>query len=563
MDVSLSLQGLEEEWSGLGDSPTWDSLREYLDQVRKQMHPSQAHRLFEEMRRACQLVSEANELTAECRPEESLQFEVDLTSAVPSSVVIRVLQADSLCDDGVEEPTCSVLYLWSLSVMEDRLQRMRDYHEARLMGEGGSLDPLLDPWHEPHPGAVAQRLAELELMLTMEREASTRNRRLQQGASRRKVERCNAMEEELCLRDVLSSWGSIAKVSRRHRPGGAVGAATSKQGRGTSPSRASPSRPSSPSRSARAVGRAVEGTPRREEEEGSKLLDTSIRRRGAGSFDFNYRGGFKAGAVQASRTSKAPTPAAPKPAAQTPARSPSVAKRGQAQPSARKTRTPAAPRGAATERSEESEAAPRSKPPASPLSPPEHAVEQPSFVSSDGKITVVDEVIAHGVSLNADVDAGSDGGTVSRFISGIVTGNTGDGEDGARVAEAYETTLLKRQLEQAWQLGYALRSQMPEQEPVAGAVEEPARTVIAPPMPERQLSYHSVIQAQPGRQVWGVASPWPHPGIVSPRYTPDCHAGHQEGIPTLPRCVVTYTTAALVPSTVPSRSPTPLVSRPS
>lgn len=589
VDTGLSLQGLEDEWSGVGELPSWESLRSYLEQVEAQMQPSQARHLFEEMKKACQLCEEANELTLECRPEENLHFEVDLTSAVPSSVVIRVLHTDPLCDDGAEDSTRSVLYLWSLPVMAERIERMRNYHEAQLLGEEGTspLDPLLDPWHEAHPGAVAQRLAELELMLTMEREASTRSRRQQHSAIRRKLELRESFEDESCVREVLGAWSASARAARRpkDRTAGCATSASAKQvpARASSPSKVaprretSPGRPSSPPRSARTLGKAVEASPRREEDEAGKSMDASQRmRRQLGSFDFNYRGGFKAGAVQHPKAAtKTPTPSAPRPIAQTPVRSPSVGKRAQGQAASKKGRTPAAPRGAAAagERSEEGESTrtpgPSPSGSAPQVLPPSEQAEQLSFVSSDGKM---DEELGggsvhctiNGAPLYGDADARSDGGTVSRFISGIVTGNTsaatGDGEDGARAAEAYETMLLKRQLEQAWQLGNALRSQMPEREQQpSGTGEEPARPIVAPPAAERQQqpSYSNLIQAPAGRPVWGVASPWPPTtGAVSPRYA-DGHVGQLEGLSTLPRCVVTYTTTSMVPS----RSPTPFVAR--
>jgi len=180
-------------------------------------------------------------------------------------------------------------------------------------------------------------------------------------------------------------------------------------------------------------------------------------------------------------------------------------------------------------------------------------MEQLSFVSSDGQDPHPGSACVS--PFHGDVDARSDGGTVSRFVSGIVTARAGgDGEDGAHTAEAYETTLLKRQLEQAWQLGHALRSQMPEPEQAPGVTpEDRTAPLVVPPQPG---GYLGAAPVQPARQVRSVGSPWP-PGVLTPRYAPDCHAGHLEGLQGLPRCVVTYTTTTMVSS----RSPTPLVAR--
>merc|ERR1719502_1268487 len=80
--LGLSLEGLEDEWAALEDSQSWGSLQEYLDQVLERMPTDQARRLFEEMKQGCKLCDEANDITAECRAQECLHFEVDLTSSV-------------------------------------------------------------------------------------------------------------------------------------------------------------------------------------------------------------------------------------------------------------------------------------------------------------------------------------------------------------------------------------------------------------------------------------------------------------------------------------------------
>merc|ERR1719171_2642230 len=87
----LSLEGLEDEWSALEDSPSWSGLQMYLAQVLRQMPAEQAKKLFDDVKEGCKLCDEANEISGECRPDDCLHFEVDLTSSVPSSVVIRVL----------------------------------------------------------------------------------------------------------------------------------------------------------------------------------------------------------------------------------------------------------------------------------------------------------------------------------------------------------------------------------------------------------------------------------------------------------------------------------------
>lgn len=204
----LLLQGLEDEWSAIADSHSWAGLQDYLRQVLAQMRPEQAKRLYEEMKQGCKICDEANEITAECRPDENMHFEVDLTSSVPSSVVMRVLQADAPSSD-TDQWCYSTLYLWSLAQMSERLERMRDYHELMMRNGVVDIDPILDPWHEPHPGTIAMRLRELEMLVQVNYEQTEAvrlknyvcmNRRLMHAGSRIDTARC-----------VFGAWATAAK----------------------------------------------------------------------------------------------------------------------------------------------------------------------------------------------------------------------------------------------------------------------------------------------------------------------------------------------------------------
>eukprot|EP00435_Cladocopium_sp_Y103_P047172 s2271_g13.t1 len=63
---------------------------------------SAASQLLDEIKLACRLTDEANEITAECR-KEGLSFEVDLTSTYPPCVAIRVLECEKGRDCKDEE----------------------------------------------------------------------------------------------------------------------------------------------------------------------------------------------------------------------------------------------------------------------------------------------------------------------------------------------------------------------------------------------------------------------------------------------------------------------------
>lgn len=57
--------------------------------------------------------------------------------------------------------------------MRERLHRMRDYHDRYLRCGYVEVSPLMDPWHEAHPGALVQRIEETELRMQTERECAS------------------------------------------------------------------------------------------------------------------------------------------------------------------------------------------------------------------------------------------------------------------------------------------------------------------------------------------------------------------------------------------------------
>mmetsp|Transcript_24411 Transcript_24411/g.43349 ORF Transcript_24411/g.43349 Transcript_24411/m.43349 type:complete len:1306 (-) Transcript_24411:15-3932(-) len=158
----LSLEGLEDEYAALDDSPSWRSLAMYLDQVLRQMPANSASELFKEMKKACQFCDEANELTSECRSDEPIHFEVDLTSSVPACVVIRVLYCTQGrdCED---EDAWETKYLWTVNQLIERLDRMRDCCEVFKRVGYMEIELLEDPWHEIEYAELSQRMRNLEL----------------------------------------------------------------------------------------------------------------------------------------------------------------------------------------------------------------------------------------------------------------------------------------------------------------------------------------------------------------------------------------------------------------
>lgn len=158
----LSLEGLQEEFAALDDSPSWSNITGYLDMVLPGMPAKAASAVFKEVKKACGSCDEANELTAECRPHLALHFEVDVTASQSACVVIRVLCcSDVRGKECTDEEAWETKYLWTVNQLEERVDRMRDY--GTLLKEKGAveIDPMEDPWHETSQVEFGQRLRKL------------------------------------------------------------------------------------------------------------------------------------------------------------------------------------------------------------------------------------------------------------------------------------------------------------------------------------------------------------------------------------------------------------------
>jgi len=207
---------MEEECAALDDSLSWNSLQEYLEQVLAQMPEDHAQDLFQEIRRGCKLCDEANEITAELKPDAGLTFEVDLTSSVPSSIVIRVLQVLAPKQEG-DPLDYNTLYLWSVPQLMERLERMRDHHTAMIRGQGGWLgrddEPLKDPWHDPPPPVLSMQLRSLQQYATMEHEDGMQALCLKHKMLRKYLDVVNREERNCCMRIFFQTWASIERTA--------------------------------------------------------------------------------------------------------------------------------------------------------------------------------------------------------------------------------------------------------------------------------------------------------------------------------------------------------------
>eukprot|EP00929_Paragymnodinium_shiwhaense_P063194 TRINITY_DN31586_c0_g1_i1.p1 TRINITY_DN31586_c0_g1~~TRINITY_DN31586_c0_g1_i1.p1 ORF type:complete len:1550 (-),score=326.55 TRINITY_DN31586_c0_g1_i1:221-4870(-) len=161
-DLMLTAE-FEDEWCAVKDAQAWLNLSEYLQQVSAQIDGKHARALQDDVKEAVKVCDEANELSAELRPHDGLHFEVDLTSAVPATVVIRVLRLLGQNGEGLNQ--YMPLYLWTVLQARERLDRMREAFQDCQREGAAPTNPLFDPWHEVHPADCMCQLLELKARL--------------------------------------------------------------------------------------------------------------------------------------------------------------------------------------------------------------------------------------------------------------------------------------------------------------------------------------------------------------------------------------------------------------
>ncbi|CAE6971797.1 KIF13B [Symbiodinium natans] len=210
----LVLQRDDTDTTELENSPSWKSLQDYVGQVVRQMSAPMASTLMEEIKQACRLTDEANEVTVECRSgSDALHFEVDLTSTFPPCVTIRVLYCD--CDDGpgcTNEEHWKNKYIWSVSQLAERLERMRDYWRQKdSSGAMPELPPLEDPWHEAEAAEIFQRMRHLESVV-LEAEKAFKVSQESQPLMLRIMN-----SEDSLRRLIFGLWKSCVSAGKRER----------------------------------------------------------------------------------------------------------------------------------------------------------------------------------------------------------------------------------------------------------------------------------------------------------------------------------------------------------
>jgi hypothetical protein len=147
------------------DSRAWGELQLYLEDLWQRLGEERGRELFDYLGEASHLVDEANEITAELRPDDRLKFEVELVWDIHRDaqdiIVIRLLEytprkriashsPGEAPPEEIEYATRVVTY-WTLSKFKLRLDHMRDCYDQHLhyggwRSKGNSLE---DPWMEP------------------------------------------------------------------------------------------------------------------------------------------------------------------------------------------------------------------------------------------------------------------------------------------------------------------------------------------------------------------------------------------------------------------------------
>mmetsp|Transcript_93745 Transcript_93745/g.146340 ORF Transcript_93745/g.146340 Transcript_93745/m.146340 type:complete len:1137 (-) Transcript_93745:195-3605(-) len=149
------------------ESEAWNELRLYFEDLWQRLGEERGRVFFSCLIEASYLVDEANEITAEMRPDDCLKFEVELVWDIHREasdiIVIRAMQFPTGKGDA------SVLCYWSLESFKDRVVMMRDCFDVyyRVGDWAGRDDPLEDPWMD-------SSIVELRLRMQMVEDATSK-----------------------------------------------------------------------------------------------------------------------------------------------------------------------------------------------------------------------------------------------------------------------------------------------------------------------------------------------------------------------------------------------------
>eukprot|EP00933_Yihiella_yeosuensis_P045776 TRINITY_DN4119_c0_g3_i1.p1 TRINITY_DN4119_c0_g3~~TRINITY_DN4119_c0_g3_i1.p1 ORF type:complete len:1259 (+),score=239.54 TRINITY_DN4119_c0_g3_i1:38-3814(+) len=178
------------------ESEAWNELSLYFSDLRERLGEENSNEFFKHLGEAAYVVDEANEITAELRPEDKLKFEVellwDIHRDISDIILIRVKQFPNT-ESGTQDAV--ILSYWTLASFKERLDMMRDSYcsYTRRGFWKGKGNPLEDPWLDPstvelslqmHQKAEAELQREdLRLSLLGQTSAESKSERLHSSRS--------------------------------------------------------------------------------------------------------------------------------------------------------------------------------------------------------------------------------------------------------------------------------------------------------------------------------------------------------------------------------------------
>ena len=186
------------------ESEAWSELRLYLGDLWERLGEERGNQFFYYLRKAANLVDEANDITKEVRSEDRLKFEVELVwdihRHVSDIIIIRITQWNEAGEEA------SVLSYWTVDSFKQRLEMMRDCYDTfcskgRWNGKG---DPLEDPWLDP---------STVELTLQMH---STAEEQLRLEELRQNLLTSNVGHSRQTTGDGMRSGNASASQSRQN-----------------------------------------------------------------------------------------------------------------------------------------------------------------------------------------------------------------------------------------------------------------------------------------------------------------------------------------------------------
>lgn len=193
------LDGTHEDNAELESSPSFANAEAAFQRALQQVNEEYGKELLHRITVACKACDEANEITAECRQELEMRFQVTITDVniFPPDVVVRALVVSDSTMGKLSvgrpsmggpniQPEYKQLFCMNATEMVERLDRMHEiYNHHHLESDGIPLDLLQDPWKQVTHADLMHQTMLLEMKLESE---SAHRRQQEEYAKRLEVE---------------------------------------------------------------------------------------------------------------------------------------------------------------------------------------------------------------------------------------------------------------------------------------------------------------------------------------------------------------------------------------